>query len=125
MREIEFRGKLKNSINNQMPAGTWIYGGYYFWRDGACMHEKDAAIGLFVYPETVGQYTGLEDKNGKKIFEGDVIEYKTLRLLVRFSEEYGCFTVDGKFWMSAYSEFRIIGNIHDNPELLNGKEGAK
>jgi uncharacterized phage protein (TIGR01671 family) len=129
MREILFRGKREGS-------GEWAYGYYvaadnkpYIFTGKMGLSQVTAAHRLMykdferyeVIPETVGQYTGLKDKNGARIFEGDIVEYKTLRLLVRFAEEYGCFTVDDKFWMSAYNEFDIIGNAHDSPELL-GRE---
>ena len=76
-----------------------------------------------VIPETVGQYTGLTDKNGKKIFEGDIVknefgEIAEVRFLFgRYTPfnvypEYRCFNCE-------YCE--IIGNIHDNPELLEVK----
>jgi hypothetical protein len=111
MREIEFRGK--NAQNN-----LWVFG--YFYLDYPHKNPRiiDGDSTVYVIPETVGQYTGLKDKNGVRIFEGDVVEYKGLHLAVMFSEEYGCFTVDGKFWMRAHKEFEIIGIIHDNPELL-------
>jgi uncharacterized phage protein (TIGR01671 family) len=131
MREIEFRGKRKDT-------GEWVYGFYvlteenqYIFTGKTGFSQVTVAHRLMykdferyeVAPESLGQYTGLHDQNGTKIFEGDIVEYKTMRLPVRFVEEYGCFTVDDKFWMSAYRKFEVIGNIHETPELANhGKE---
>ena len=132
MREIEFRGKLKNSINEHKPAGSWVYGGYYFWKHGACIHEKDAAIGLYVDPDTVGEYTGFKDRNGVKIFEGDIFEFEhiiTQKLCcsaVVWNNDEGMFGIktgkkrmhfSGIPYMLRYG-VKIVGNIHDNPELL-------
>lgn len=133
MREILLKGKTLT--------GAWVEGAYYkqeeFYGD-----SEDASIiitsketldydqALFfsvVIPETVGQYTGLCDKTGKKIFEGDIVrktvngkeligkvEYAGGAFGVRFADGSGqflCFFVGG---------CEIIGNIHDNPELLKG-----
>jgi uncharacterized phage protein (TIGR01671 family) len=133
VREIEFRGKLKNSVDSQTPAGAWVYGGHSFWRGGACIHEKDSAIGLFVDPETVGQYAGVKDRNGRKIFEGDVVEIKFdntddprlatfLGELRRGVVEYrkGGFGAKTINLSDDNYKFEVIGNKSDNPELLKG-----
>lgn len=84
-------------------------------------------------PETVGQYTGLKDKNGKRIFEGDIIKRFWLGAEIIYCVQYdgenahfigkalnksGFTTFDNDGEM-----FEVIGNIHDNPELLKGGEG--
>lgn len=118
MREILFRGKSK-SINK----GEWIYGSFVEDTDlnACCIRDKSLVYEL-VDRETVGQYTGLTDKTGKKIFEGDIMQL--------CSACYPCLVYwDGKSWAWKQNGKRreidltrekmdIIGNIHDNPELF-------
>lgn len=74
-----------------------------------------------IKPETVGQFTGLHDKNGKEIYEGDIIKGETRNFTVKFEE--GMFTTDvGKFIL--HGDYEIIGNIHQNPELLDSSAKA-
>ena len=122
MREILFRGKRADN-------GEWVYG--YFYEDiGSFIKERASSVSTnthLVDPSTVGQYTWLTDKNGRRIFEGDVVEYR----------EYGNLAVawdDGAFQLEREYTFYdmldhyttvfsvVIGNIHDNPELLEEKE---
>ena len=134
MREILFRGKR---IDN----GEWVEGYYAAepytkntYNYGYILeNEKDlyAKKAYFVDSRTVGQYTGLTDKNGKKIFEGDVVKYKSgstvLFHTVVFERRNGCayFGIvvgENETWGFNNSFpstlFEIAGNIHDNPELL-------
>ena len=157
MREVLFRGKLSD--------GTWSEGNLEIKTNGVFIITPDeTVIGRYgrVDPETVGQYTNLTDKNGKKIFEGDIIEYEhELSGYLRFElgEDYkprrshSCHWDDKHYlhykrnyavewkekdarWIlrngSDQHDLRrislsmhngvVIGNIHDNPELL--KEGV-
>ena len=132
MREILFRGK-------DVDTGEWVYG-YYSGPVGACKcHEicnVNDVLGSMVDvdPETVGQYTGLEDRHGEKIFEGDMV--KEIR---RYSDKKGTYLVsmdvDRRGWYpfacgdgcgccedeTLYPGYcEVIGNIHDNPELIRG-----
>ncbi len=153
MREILFRGKR---IDN----GDWVCGYYVSAAARECILQSLGCLWNDIIPETVGQYTGLTDKNGKKIFEGDIFkfpdevfesyytscgtEYNSWEVenygVVGFCEYSGRFDfIKYKFnensveadlhennsldFVEFVSELEIIGNIHDNPELL--KEGAE
>jgi len=127
MREILFRGKRNN--------GEWVEGSLVVWPDGAtdiCYSENDSFVEMtktIVNPASVGQYTGLTDKNGIKIFEGDIVDILTE------DEEIGIVAYDdGGFQVEADgfcvdfhsningTDLEVIGNIHDNPELIGGGE---
>jgi uncharacterized phage protein (TIGR01671 family) len=134
VREIIFRGK-------SIDTDKWVFGDFVSDVCGISHEEylneygEVGYIGTYVIPETVGQYTGLTDKNGKKIFEGDIVtadvyerEYED-EYLSNIPIEVTCcggyfypFHLEG-CWRSGVSNIEIIGNIHDNPELL--KEGAE
>ena len=130
MREIIFRGK-------RLDNGEWVYGSLfvgfqksYICPEAIAMYNFDGAlcIGGFieVYPSTVGQYTGLKDKhgkNGKRIFEGDILSFRAGRThVVRFED--GAFILEDSAIPIPFAiKSEIIGNVHDNPELL--KEEAQ
>ena len=153
MREILFRGKRKDT-------GEWVHGNYAFTDNNDKQHFifQNKAFEYEAIPEIVGQYTGLTDKNGKKIFEGDIVQYLTYddfdcQSVVKFGEykqdgsdgEYGAKNCLGFYvevdnftcpdWCEnepeCFSDYRkqqnileianeceVIGNIHDNTELL-------
>lgn len=137
MREILFRGKRED--------GTWAYGdllqdadleitlinGFNYYSSESGLEREP--FSELVIPETVGQYTGLTDKNGTKIFEGDIVTTDIARpyLIVEFRD--GCFMFncndgDKDYYdimlpildeqQTVYKHGEVIGNIHDNPELL-------
>lgn len=157
MREILFRGK-------HMDNGQWCEGNLAVRKNGiAIITPDDTPCGVYgqVRPDTVGQYTGLTDKSGKKIFEGDVVrwgcryDYDCYEESLQHPEEYeGCdpgqdlgigvvkwfgdegypafdiapneFESNGLSYLSEDCDFviEVIGNIHDNPELLKEKNNA-
>lgn len=141
-REILFLGKRTD--NGEWAEGELIHA-VPSGIPGIRIPSRTALLIYSVIPETVGQFTGLTDKNGKRIFEGYIICYITpdgikATGVVRFGE-YGTggtigigFYVewvarDGAGWLrqdigfwAKYRDIEVIGNIHDNPELLNGTE---
>ena len=129
MREILFRGKLTAN-------GKWSEGNLVVNKRGVYVITPDETpIGIYgqVDPETVGEYTGLTDKNGKKIFEGDILKFDYIGKNLGVNGISLCEFENGKFGVKwgYYKEFvcldgfanttlEVIGNIHDNPELLKG-----
>lgn len=159
MREIKFRGR-------RLDGKGWAVGHLVkMWGAWHIIDWNDENTAYAVDPATVGQYTGLKDKNGKEIWERDIIQYKSYaagrrwwrtteeipeieREVQQQRDEYvtkrgvceysdGCFSVDGIFLfyvkvgerIRTYTctsrdveerqwDFEVIGNIHDNPELL-------
>ena len=135
-REILFRGK-------RVDNGAWETGSFVGIRIGCSdeqtyIADKMTGYNTPVIPETVGQYTGINDKNGRRIFEGDIVtipnsKKQGLPAVIRWSQfetrfeisrmGYQPLPLDPLFSRNGYySRCEIVGNIHDNQELLEEKE---
>ncbi len=124
-REILFRGKC---VEVGIHYKRWLEG-FYGEDDGKALiaHNTDLGmVGYFCDSDTIGQYTGITDKNGKRIFEGDILfdPYPSIQKYYSVIWSGGSFvrrTVEG-YYLSLNAlnadEYEVIGNIHDNPELL-------
>ena len=145
MREILFRAKAINRIKGReyrtsYKNGDWVYGLVTKMYDDrfpnlpATMRNTDGVSNIDVDYKSIGQYTGLTDMNGKKIFEGDIVKYKNTSpcfecLTVTLNKPCKIAYINSQFvmaWKNFYRNFEqvyddeieVIGNIHDNPELL-------
>lgn len=119
MREIFFRGK-------RVDNGKWVEGNYSIDVSGRVdILPIDNLVFFEVIPETVGQFTGLTDKNGNRIFEGDIVKHEGKIYEMKYLEKYARFAPTNKstvFMVCAFNHLEVVGNIHDNPELLNKGE---
>jgi len=121
MREILFRGKRADN-------GEWVEGYYSTSGNYECI-MKDALYDHYIVdPSTVGQFTGLLDKDGKRIFEGDVvrdIDDGGLRSVAYVSGAFWTFARDTMYDLMGNCNgcLEVVGNVHDNPELIGGEEG--
>ena len=130
MREILFRGK--RTIN-----GDWVYGDFVHGNERKSLRDS-----IFVYDSetqsfndyeinqsTLGQYTGLTDKNGKRIFEGDIVKTDKFsepnkQYIIKYDLQFGAFIGQDRYnvyfvtFDGDSGEFEVIGNITDNHELL-------
>lgn len=174
MREILFRGQTRRYgekvwMNGEKVPSNWVYGGIFLGcGDFSIIYTYDPVDKFPVYTDTVGQYTGLTDKNGKKIFEGDIVKCSHTVKFARKDKDYSKIrysyggdliqtcpeelvsvfgtSYEYKYWRNYVVEYfrgiprlhnkscvnsisfsyiinhdiEVIGNIHDNPELLNG-----
>ena len=129
-REILFRGKRTD--NGEWAEGELIHA-VPSGIPGIRIPSRTALLIYSVIPETVGQFTGLTDRNGKKIFEGDVVRFEDIDgemvvCVVLWGENAGRWELDvpatgNRFAMSFFDVVvEVVGNLCDNPELLNATE---
>ncbi len=130
-REIKFRGK-------SLETGEWLYGDLYHTDELACICDwgirPHTVENFAVNSDTVGQFTGLYDKNGKEIYEGDILKVTQIRPKFMPNVDLGIAVVEFSPWLgwsvgtrydryafdptNSIDTIEIIGNIHDNPGLL-------
>ncbi len=125
MREIKFRAK-------DIASNKWLFGDLRHHKDDVCIFDQGGTKGEQVKRETVGQFTGLRDINGKDIYEGDILDVsyadEESYLEVRFVRGVFAFLwngdLDDEFPCNAptHEWAKVIGNIYDNPELLNKED---
>lgn len=141
MREILFRGQTRRKGEkvrmDGFPVGSnWVYGGIFQGPINSVIYGYDPVVKYAVYSDTVGQYTGLKDKNGQRIFEGDILLerrfcFGDIYYIIEWGESsFGAklhrngktsdivTPIDDCEYGFSTDNLEIIGNIYDNPELI-------
>ena len=133
MRKIKFRGKCR-------VGGKWYFGDLFHFKDSNGIEDgtlgiDDSEAIIEILPETVGEFTGLQDADGKDIYEGDIVLFYGFgRTILNVHFENSAFGVGGKNGLpkragDAFTllsdlvkveKVYVVGNIHENPELLEG-----
>lgn len=115
MREIKFRGK-------RLDNGEWVHGDLHIRTPFPHIHSEIDYSRVKIDPHTVGQFTGLHDKNGKEIYEGDIVRYDMggeCEVSYCIGGGFAGFDLSPAFHDEhQLTDVEVIGNIHDNPELL-------
>ena len=138
-REIKFRGQTRrkgeliiNMAGDKCEA-NWVYGGIFPQNSGgdfAIIYEQTSCEKRVVYADTVGQYIGVDDKNGKEIYEDDIVLSDDGKVgQVQWFEEHLAFMIwcvtDNKVYFAYdndFSNIEVIGNVYENADLLKEAE---
>lgn len=118
--------KIYHDFESEQDVFEWVEG--YYVANGEDLHYiiTDKFEQYLIDPSTLGECTGLRDKNGKLIFEGDIVEYSNVNYEIKYIEGFATFSlrsVDNMNYAPCITtniipRMSVIGNIHDNPELL-------